>query len=172
MDASPLRIAVTGHRPKDLFGYDLHHEGWQWVREELAQLIEEFSAAGACEFVSGMALGVDQVFAEEVLAARQVLVAFVPFAGQDRLWPPRARAHYRRLLERAARVVTVALQGSLQAFHDRNQAMVDHADIVVAVWSGRQRGGTFHCVQAALAAGRCVVRVDPVARHASCVGSA
>lgn len=171
MDALPLRIAVTGHRPDGLFGYDFAHPGWQWIRDELQRILTEFSAQGPVECVSGMAIGVDQVFAEEVLAAGLPLVAFVPFEGQERRWPPAAQRHYHDLLSRALRRLTVSTAAWRQAFLDRNQAMVQACDVMVAVWTGKESGGTYHCLGAALRAGRPVLWVDPVRRRSVLVGA-
>lgn len=170
MDAAPLRIAVTGHRPKDLFGYDMQHPGWQWLRGELQRVVEEISARGPVQCVSGMAIGVDQVFAEVALESAWPLVAYVPFPGQESRWPPQARVHYNHLLRRASMVYVVCGAPSLDAFFVRNQAMVDAADVVVTVWTGKASGGTHDCLQAALRAGRPVVWIDPVARRVVDVG--
>lgn len=161
-----LRVAVTGHRPGDLFGYDLAAPGWQWLRGELRSLLAEL---GATEAVSGMALGVDQVFAEVALDAGVPLAAYVPFAGQDRIWPTESQVAYRALLARAARTVTVSQVAGAQAFLERNAAMVRDCDVVVAVWTGKDSGGTAHCVRTALAAGRPLVWLNPVSRSATLV---
>jgi len=108
---------------------------------------------------------VDQVFAEEVVASGAALAAYVPFEGQQSRWPTASQAHYERLLRRACRVRTVSRIPGVEAFHKRNRAMVEDCDVVVAVWNGKQAGGTHHCLTAALEAGRPVVWLDPEARQ-------
>lgn len=171
MDALPLRVAVTGHRPQHLFGFDSSHEGWKWLQAQLRRLVAEAAAQGPCEFLSGMALGVDTVFANEVVRAHQPLVAFVPFDGQDTRWKLADRLHHEHLLRCCCRVRFVSRLPSLEAFHRRNQAMVDACDVVVAAWNGKSSGGTYHCLQAALAAGRPVVWLDTEARRVVLVGA-
>jgi uncharacterized phage-like protein YoqJ len=165
MDAPPLRIAVTGHRPKDLFGYDRTHEGWGWLRATLRTLVDELAAGRPVELLSGMAQGVDQEFADMGIMAGYPVAAYVPFDGQEAAWPAPAQALYRRLLRRCTRVLFISSVRSVASFFRRNERMVEDSDIVIAVWTGKAEGGTAHCVQAALDARRPMVWVDPVQRR-------
>jgi predicted Rossmann fold nucleotide-binding protein DprA/Smf involved in DNA uptake len=162
-----VKVAVTGHRPKDLWGYDAC-EGWDWLRSTLRALLGEL---GATRALSGMALGVDQEFAQAALDVGVPVVAYVPFEGQDRIWPAASQAAYRALLSRCSELVVVSQSSTRQAFFDRNFAMVQAADVTVAVWSGKQFGGTYHAVQQALTLRKPLVWVDPFARQAWSVGS-
>lgn len=176
MDASPLRIAVTGHRPKDLFGYDPAHPGWQWVRGQLLRVLREFGAQGPVECISGLALGVDQVFFHVARGAGLPVAAYVPFEGQDRMWRAPDRRAYAEMRAQACRTVvcrtlTPGQDGGfsygdvVEALHARNGRMVEDCDLIIAVWTGKSVGGTAQAVRTALAAGRPVLWVDPVARH-------
>jgi uncharacterized phage-like protein YoqJ len=161
-----LLVAVTGHRPKDLWGYDAQAEGWSWLRSTLSGLLQEL---GATEAISGMALGVDQVF---VRAARDVKVpvaAYVPFEGQDRIWPASSQREYRELMSQCHRQVVVSSVPCPAAFLERNEAMVRDSDVVIAVWTGKQDGGTADAVRRSLSAGRVLLHVDPVARTVTVV---
>lgn len=164
---SVLRVAVTGHRPGDLFGYDMGSEGWQWLRQTLAEVLTGFGVP--VEAISGMALGVDQVFAEVAIDEGVPVVAYVPFRGQDGRWPPESRATYLDLLAQCAREVVVSPVASAAAFLRRNEAMVQVCDVLVAVWNGKTEGGTYHCLQYGLAQGRPVLHVDPVRRAVTLV---
>lgn len=170
MDASPLGIAVTGHRPADLFGYDRTHPDWGWLRMQLRQIVEDLAASELPVLLSGMAQGVDQEFADLGVTQGWPVEAFVPFDGQQSRWPAEAQTRYRRLLRRCSRVRFVSCTPSMQAFLVRNEAMVQACDVLIAVWTGKRWGGTFRCLEAGLAAGRHVVWLDPVARRILDVG--
>jgi uncharacterized phage-like protein YoqJ len=43
----------------------------------------------------------------------------------------------------------------------RNEYMVDHADVVIAIWNGNQHGGTFNAVSYARQKHKPVIRIDP-----------
>ncbi len=61
--------AITGHRPDKLpWGYDETSEGYRWLKKALTKQIVTLADSGITSFLSGMALGVDQIFAELVLA--------------------------------------------------------------------------------------------------------
>ncbi len=168
-------MSVTGHRPKDLFGYDEHIEGTQWILATLRSLVEAFMARSSeTVFVSGMALGVDQWWAEAAQSCGGRLHCYVPFAGQELAWKdPAARARYRHIGRRAEQVHYTRGEDQLRerSFSEvrelllaRNDDMVSVADVVVAVWSGKRSGGTYHCLRSALRAGKRVLWVDPFQR--------
>src|SRR6266705_2108421 len=131
-------VAGTGHRrnqPADV----------PWLRDELhrvaARLRDEYGTRIA---VGGMGLGYDQWWALAVLAEGLELWAFT-FAGQSARWSARQREEYQALLRDATRVVCVGegepYRPSLP--HERNEAMLDVAAVVVAGYDGRRVGGTW-----------------------------
>jgi uncharacterized phage-like protein YoqJ len=156
-------IAVTGHRP--------HKLGEEWdmkgpvsgaVRAELRRLLERRRPERA---ISGMALGVDMIFAQEVLALGIPLTAAIPFEGQEARWSPGQQIVYRKLLEHPLVEQVVCAAGGPEhanhKYHNRNRWLVDHSDVLVAVWDG-SAGGTRHCYLYAREIGRPIVRVRPL----------
>lgn len=144
-------IAATGHRPEKLGGYT-----WQ-VRAKLMQVATEYLAfqPRVSEVISGMALGWDMAVAHAALNLGLPFVAAVPFPGQERRWPAETQAYYRKLLDRAAQVVTVSPAYSDIAFQERNEWMVDYSHRIVALYDGSP-GGTRNCVVYARAKGRTI----------------
>lgn len=142
-----MKIAFTGHRPDKLGGYDLCSALACDVRKDLRELITDaIQKDSGTQFISGMALGVDMIAAEEVIRAGGYLIAAVPFEGQERKWPQKAQEHYRRVLAKANEVVYIFPSGYAPwKLLGRNKWMVDHCDLLVAVWDG-SAGGTHHCV--------------------------
>ena len=59
-----MKIAVTGHRPNKLYGYNLSNERYQKMKTWMKDFLKTKNCRMA---VSGMALGVDQLFALAVL---------------------------------------------------------------------------------------------------------
>lgn len=151
----------TGHRPDKLGGYDRDAPLNRAVRDELDRVVEDLSERGVEHWCSGMAIGVDMWGAEAVLDHGLRLVAAVPFPGQDSKWPPDTRIRYLELLGMADRVEVVEDEFSYAAFQRRNEWMVDHVDAVVAVWDGREDGGTWNCVEYAREQDVEIIRVDP-----------
>ena len=59
-----LRIAVTGHRPNKLWGYDIYTPNYIELGRRIKNAILENSVNHSeIELISGMALGVDTIFA-------------------------------------------------------------------------------------------------------------
>lgn len=136
-------IAGTGHRPEKLGGYgqDIAHRLVKIAGEYLDELKPD-------TVISGMALGWDQALAAAAMARGFEWWAYVPFRGQEKMWPDGAKKLYHEMLSRANAVHYVCSPGyagwKMQA---RNEAMVDHATHVLALWNGDGSGGTWNCVR-------------------------
>jgi len=125
-------------------------------------------------FVSGGAIGTDQLAARAVIKLKQEkndlylpypddvhLVIAKPFPNQSSKWPVHVREHFDWLCARADRVFAVSQGGySADKMMVRNRSMVDVSDTVIAVWNGVQQGGTWNCIEYALSVGKCVLIVD------------
>lgn len=149
-------LAGTGHRIRSLTDDpSLTAEAFMvTVRPRLLKLavaaLEKYQPEGV---LSGMAIGWDQTLAEAAIQCDIPWQAYVPFDGQERRWPDVLRKHYLDLLDAAGDIHYAAFQPSVSAFFTRNTRMIDAADEVVALWSGRP-GGTAHAVEYARAVGK------------------
>lgn len=164
--APSFQIAVTGHRPHKLGGYG-PSQTQTAVRAALrAVLVAARNHLGVSPVaLSGMALGVDQWWAEEAFALGIPVMAIVPFDGQEQRWPSPAQAAYRQILARVAGVATLrprpeSDEAAVAALHARNQALVDQCHAAVAVWDGTP-SGTADAVRRFAAAGRPLLRIWP-----------
>ena len=158
-----MRICVTGHRPKLLYGYDLNNEKWQALKEKFKLLLQEEKCT---EAITGMALGTDQIFALAVLELKESgkdikLTCAIPCKAQDSKWKPESRKLYHEILSKADSVVQVSeLEYEPRLMQQRNRWMVDHANEVIAVWNGNA-SGTKNCVDYARNLGKDVIWIDP-----------
>lgn len=157
---------VTGHRPNKLWGYDLTDENYTKLRELMASAISYQAEVHGADIIAitGMALGVDQLFAEVALEHPDVteVHAYVPFEGFEAKWPQHSKDHYENLLDQCANVEYVS-EGGYAAYkmQVRNEAMVNEAHAILAVWDGTA-GGTANTVKAAKKAKHgSVMKIDP-----------
>lgn len=148
-----LTLAVTGHRPNKLGGYstEVYERLTDFAAGELAELAPDL-------VITGMAQGWDMAIAE---AARSIGIpyhAYVPFKGQQLLWPDETQLLYRNLLKSAQKVVYCSGPGySGWKMHKRNEMMMDAADSVLAMWDGNNMGGTAAAVRYARLCGKEVI---------------
>lgn len=140
-------IAVTGHRPDKIGGYDYVAPQRIWLREQMKQALINL---GATRAISGMALGIDQDFAQVCIEMTLPYLAAIPFIGQESKWPNYSQDYYNWLLYHADEVIVVS-KGSYAVWkmQVRNEWMVDHCDMLLAVWDGSD-GGTGNCVAYAM----------------------
>lgn len=129
---------VTGHR-------DLPQKEINRVKAALRLEVKKAVADGFTCFMSGFAEGVDQYFAEIVLEMRKSnpaleLVAVIPY--QKRLDNLREKKRTYEMLEACADVVVIRGEYQPSVYSHRNRYMVEHSDRVIAVYDGREKGGT------------------------------
>lgn len=145
----PKTIMITGHRPNKLYGYNTHSTDYDAMRAWMQARLEYHQPT---TIVSGMALGVDQIFVEEALKYKashpDVLIRpAIPCAAQDSKWIEQSKQAYQALLKQCDEPIYENKEPyTYQCMQDRNIAMVDASDVVLAVWNGDRSGGTWNCL--------------------------
>ena len=139
-----MKIAVTGHRQKDI------KEPEQQVRIKLSTKMRY--AENVEEVIVGMCDGVDLWAAEEAHSLGYDVIAVVPYKGfRNRISSP---ALYDSVLEYAKE--TIVLNDAIEypgpdCFHVRNRFMVDRADVLLAYCElGKKTGGTIATIKYAI----------------------
>jgi uncharacterized phage-like protein YoqJ len=141
-----LIVAVTGHRPCKLGNeYGLQGPYSDYIREEIRKLLLLYRPIQA---ISGMALGVDTIFAQEALQLDIPLLASLPFKGQECKWPYQSQQNYHQILSNPLVTTFVVCEGGYNSakMQIRNEYMVDNCNILISVWNGT-KGGTMNCVR-------------------------
>lgn len=149
-------IAGTGHRPDKLGGYDPHTT--KRVLEFATQVLQYHQPSTV---ITGMAQGWDMAMAQAAVNLGIPFHAYVPFHGQEQVWPSATRLYYKALLRLAQHVIVVTDGGySKAAMQARNQRMVDDCDLLLALWNG-SKGGTENCLLYAMLTGRPYINYWP-----------
>lgn len=160
------KIAVTGHRPSKMppqYGYDTENQAWASLKEKIKTILMKKKCTDAW---TGMALGVDTVFAEAVLELKQEgfcikLHCAIPCQNHSSKWPKQSRDRYNAILAKAD-TVTLVTDAPYKPYlmQKRNEYMTDHADELIAVWDGNN-GGTKNCVEYARKKQKSIIVVSP-----------
>lgn len=140
-----MRIAITGHRPNKLWNdYDLTSPGMQSIKATLERAIAKFCPT---LMISGMALGIDTLWAELAIENRIPLLACTPCWGQERKWPERSQDRFNKIINTQGVELMYTHRGyyNQECMQKRNVYMVDNCDMLLAVWDGTI-GGTANCV--------------------------
>ncbi|MEV0734852.1 hypothetical protein AB0I51_02575 [Streptomyces sp. NPDC050549] len=127
-------IGITGHRVIPPAALPLVHSA---LRHKLS------GAEGELAAISSLAAGADQMFADIALAHGVSVTAVIP--GMDyeaHLGGAEVRSAYRRILRScAARVYLPAEPTHEEAYFAAGRWIVDHCDLLIAVWDGRPARG-------------------------------
>lgn len=139
-----MKVAITGHRPDKL-------GNWNQVADAILKGLYSLSAD---HVYIGMAPGADLLAARACTFSWIPYTAVIPWAGHRGSIPEEWLSAYDSAIDHAKEVVI--LDDSMEynnrpwLYHNRNKYMVDHADVVVAIWDGSDKGGTASTVKYAM----------------------
>jgi uncharacterized phage-like protein YoqJ len=140
-------ICGTGHRPDKLGGYtnEVFSKGVCIAIRGLVNALAE-SPTPIERVISGGALGWDQMLAQAAVEIKLPLELALPFPGFEDRWPQQSKAYLHSLMHLADKV-TFVKDGPYAGWkmQARNEYMVDHSDLVLALWNGTM-GGTANCI--------------------------
>lgn len=156
----------TGHRPKGFpFNYGIdtykHNAYLQALEQKIELAINKYSITN---FISGMALGVDLDFAEIVLKLRNsypvTLECAIPCPNQTLKWNEKDKLRYERILKSADKTELISERYTPECMLKRNRYMVDKSELVIAVFNGKQTGGTYYTINYAESANKIIELID------------
>jgi uncharacterized phage-like protein YoqJ len=136
------KLAVVGHRPPELGGYDANPVA-DGVRSKLAEIIiAKRELHDDLVVLTGLGLGAEQLGAVAAVEAGVPFYAVLPYPEPESVWPAAAQASYRKLLDAAegeilvqGRKPTSRVQAGA-ALSRRDAWLARNADEAVAVWNG------------------------------------
>lgn len=153
-----MRVGVTGHQKRE--GID-----WVWVARTIDKELElrpEIRLA-----LSSLAEGADQAFAKCAIRHQIRLLAVIPIEDYSSYFAPEALLEFKRLL-RHAEAIDLGLSGNPEAaFLKAGRYVVDHVDLLFAVWDGERaagKGGTADIVAYAQERDCPIIHINPIAR--------
>ena len=139
---------VTGHR-------DIPAERIAYVEQQLRREVLEAIEAGYTRFISGFAEGTDLMFAAIVAEQKKLhpelfLEAAIPYAGRLKT----RNKQFHALLQVCDGIKIMCREYTPSCFMQRNRYMAWESQQVIAVYDGRDRGGTLFTLRYAHTLGK------------------
>lgn len=157
-------VAVTGHRPDKLYGYDLSDIRYMFLMSEIKKYLKSVNCT---EAITGMALGADLIFTQAVLELKAEgmdikLTCAIPCKNHKAKWVKSAWTDLYDKVKKEADNVVIVCDMPYNGFvmQQRNQWMVDRCDNVLAIFNGTA-GGTKNCIDYAIKEKRNVAVLNP-----------
>ena len=156
----------TGHRPKSFpYQYSIdtkkHNAYMQSLKEKIELAITEY---GITHFISGMAIGVDLDFSEIVLKLRNkypvTLECAIPCPNQTLSWKDTDKLRYESILNCANEINLISERYTPECMSKRNRYMVDKSELVIAVFNGIEKGGTWYTINYARKTNTAIELID------------
>ncbi len=156
----------TGHRPEKLpWGTNEADPRCAELKQRIYDAAEAVYLSGIRHFICGMARGCDFYFCEEILRLRTAypditLEAAIPCEEQAARWTEAERNRYFRLVHQCDKESILQPQYTPDCMLKRNRYMVDHACVLIAVFTGAL-GGTMQTISYARKQGLEIVELMP-----------
>ncbi len=153
-----VSIGISGHQDRP--GID-----WGWVRQAI---VVELDALEPQLALSSLAAGSDQVFAGVAAERGCQLEAVLPMHDYRERLAGAARAEFDRIVRRSKVTTLPGAENDEQAYFNAGTYIVDHSDLLIAVWDQQPAkgfGGTADVVQYALKKNLRVVILNPISRE-------
>ena len=139
-----MKVMITGHRPERLG--ERINDVYNWIDTQFAKLGSE----NIEECITGCAKGVDTIFADCVIHNGLPLVCAFPYTH--------ALSEPEQIMRDYAKEVHFQTEEWYKACYlDRDKWMVDRADVVLVVWDGIPKGGTYYTKKYAESKGKTVI---------------
>jgi uncharacterized phage-like protein YoqJ len=156
-------VMVTGHRPNKLpGGYNLESPHNVALRNLFINILAKVQPTSC---ITGMALGVDQIFALAVIEHKKTypdckLIAAIPCPEQACKWPLPSQKLYLEILAKCDYSKYISEKYDNSCMKVRNNWMVKQCTSAIAVYDGSP-GGTMHAVNALMSAKKPVLVINP-----------
>lgn len=140
----------TGHR-------EISPNRLAYVEMKLRKAIKTAVDDGYTRFITGGAAGADLLFAAIVAEMKEqghplYLEAALPYSNRKKSKDP----DFQKILAACDAVKVISEQYNRGCYFARNRYMVDKSSRIIAVYDGRESGGTFYTMQYARTGGRAV----------------
>lgn len=147
----------SGHRPQNMpWGYNETGLRFWIFKRKLKKAIEKNINDGYHNFICGMALGADMLFAETVISLKEKypdisLECALPCINQPAKWSYDSNVRYYNIIKKADKVTYV----SKREYHKgcmekRNKYMVSNSNKLIAAYNGKEFGGTVQTLSYAM----------------------
>lgn len=158
-----MKIAITGHRPNKLGNdYNMTSPLMVAIRARIIEIVmKSTNTPDELTFITGMALGIDTLFATIAINMQIPFIAALPCKVQHVRWPKQAQDKYFDILSKAYSTTLISEQYTPMCMQQRNEWMVNNCDMLIAVWDGT-RGGTMNCVQYAEKVNKPIKFINPL----------
>ena len=136
---------VTGHR-------DIPAEQTSHIKKSLEQEVDCAISDGFTCFISGFADGTDLLFAgivAERIAKNPALKLIAAIPYQKRLDTLQKAERTKALIDLCAEIYIAADDYRPSVYAKRNRYMVERSDRVIAIYDGREKGGTVGTIRLA-----------------------
>jgi len=176
---------VTGHRPKDLYGYD--RKAYSGLKKAIIESIREMIKLGINIYINGMAQGADQLFFWCVHSLKSEYpnirnVCYIPFNGQELKWQVDGafgQDDYNLVLKYADEVINCNPncnkennQDVIISLMERNTKMIKQSSIILAITNNsvdniktkeyKGKGGTADAIKKALKLKKEIWEINPI----------
>ncbi len=162
-----MKIAITGHRPNKLDNdYDLKSPLIGHIKSEILRILIPITldeSKDPLTLITGMALGIDTLFALIAIELNIPFIAAIPCINHSSKWTYQSSKLYDEILANPLcnRILVYTGEYNNTCMQERNEWMVNNCDLLIAVWDNSP-GGTANCVKYAKSQNKEIIFINPM----------
>ena len=154
-----MKAGITGHQ--NISRYDI-----LWIKKTLSDIIKMEKITFG---YSSLAIGVDQLFVRRLLELSIPYEIIIPCNEYEETFTTESdKTNYLELLKKAEKKIILDYhEPSEKAFNAAGQKVVELADILIAVWDGKEAkglGGTADIVKYAISLKKQISHINPITK--------
>ncbi|MBQ8380514.1 MAG: DUF1273 family protein [Clostridia bacterium] len=156
-----MTCCVTGHRPSG-FPFKRKEDSDRYIlyKLTLAAKVKELIDSGCDSFITGLAEGADLDFAWSVINLRDLhpeikLEGAAPYRRAPSFYPTERD----EVMAKCDKVTVLSERYYEGCMQRRNMYMVDKSDVVLAIWNGETKGGTWNTIAYARRLGKKIIYI-------------
>lgn len=156
-----FKVMITGNRP-----FKMDKDKAFIAKRKMFDYLQYLKSIYGDELLvlTGMALGPDQWAAEICTDLKIKFDAYLPFQDQDARWTWHEQQYYEKLLRSAKNIFIAEMNTPVggQAYHKRNDMLVNDCNYAIAVFNGDYQSGTGSTIRKLERANKQYVNVYPI----------
>lgn len=162
-----LTICFSGHRPNNLpWKENEKCLSFLLFRFKLKKIIINKINQGYTHFISGMARGIDLICAELIINLKEKYNIFlecaIPCLNQTEKWDDKEKLRYGEILSHADKITTISNRDYYTGcMKKRNLYMVENSNILIAIFNGNKKSGTYQTINFAKKANIEIIVLKP-----------
>jgi len=142
-----MKVAVIANNKSAILDYYENENIKSFVDDSIKNILTKLKRRKGITCLSGLSRDIEQNFCDICESLKIPYSTYIPFEGQELMWPKPIKEKYHDLIDNAEDVVFSDYGSySPKKIRHRDRVIMDEASMVIIVWDKRETGRAFSCL--------------------------